>query len=191
VDRRRGTLLLAEPAPSHEASTSVHLLVPLPRKERAAWLVEKVTELGASTIRFLQSSRAPRRLEPGTLERLRRVAASALEQSHRSRLPEITGAHPWEEIPQLLSGCAQRWFLDTEAGTAGIEIEGSHERSVALLVGPEGGWSDEERARLRELGGRALFLGKRTLRIETAATLAVGLLLLPRNSDPVAASKQL
>ena len=178
VDRTSATVTLGEPAPAAEPVFRLELLVPTCRLERASWLVEKATELGVHGIHFLNTARAPRELTEGSLDRLRRVAIAALEQCHGSRLPEITGPHPWREVARLTAAAGpRRWFLDTEAVSAGWgEVEGD---TGALLVGPEGGWDPGERRDLLTAGWRPVHLGERILRLETAALAGAAVLLLP------------
>lgn len=173
VDRSSARIVLAEPAPTHEPELRLDLLVPTFRPERASWMVEKATEIGVSAIRFLNTARAPRTFGDGTIERMRRVAVAAVEQCHRSLVPEITGPHEWAEIGRFFA--EGRWFLDPQGVTAGWREVGA---SGALLVGPEGGWSPEEREEVIAAGWRPVGLGPRILRIETAATIGVAMLLL-------------
>jgi 16S rRNA (uracil1498-N3)-methyltransferase len=177
VDRTSATVALGEPAPAHEPALHLELLVPTCRPERASWLIEKATEVGVAGIRFLNMARAPRDIGSGIFDRLRRVAVSAVEQCHRSRLPEITGPHAWAET-RSLGGDGGRWFLDTEAADPGgwEAVDGS---SAALLVGPEGGLDPGERRDLLAAGWRPVGLGERTLRLETAAVVGAAFLLLP------------
>ncbi len=180
VDRRSATLALGEPAPPNEPSWRLELIVAAPRRERASWLVEKVTEVGAAAVRLVASERAPRDYGPGSLDRLRRVAAAALEQCHRAALPEVTGIHPWSDLPGLLAGAAARWVLDTAPGArpAAEALVPPEPGAVgALLIGPEGGWTDAEREELAALGCVAVGLGERALRVETAAVVGAGVLL--------------
>jgi len=177
VDRTSAAVTLGVPAPGNEAAYELELLVPTLRPERVSWLVEKATEVGVSGIRFLNTARAPRDLGAGTLDRLRRVAASAVEQCHRSLLPEISGPHAWSEIAALTRAAeADRWFLDTEPGGGGWGRPAG-ERG-ALLIGPEGGFSPEERAGLLAAAWRPVGLGDRVLRAETAALVGAAALLL-------------
>ena len=184
VDRTTATVALGEPAPDHEPAFRLELLVPTCRPERASWLVEKATELGVFAIRFTNMARAPRELGTMTFDRLRRVAVAAVEQCHRSRLPEITGPHAWSQAVGL-AGPEVRWFLDTEATddpAAHHDPEGLLSRrdakSGALLVGPEGGLDPAERRELQLAGWRAAGLGDRTLRLETAAIVGASFLVL-------------
>lgn len=178
VDRETGRLRVGEPAPSHEAPQRVELLVASLRRERASWLVEKATEIGVAAIRFLETERTVRELTDNAFARLGRVAAAALEQCHRSRLPEITGPHPQEDLPQILRSLEDRRLLDAGAEEA-AEFGGParEDRPAGLLVGPEGGWTDAEREHLLDLGARPVTLGPRILRIETAAVVGAGLFL--------------
>lgn len=185
VDRRRARLRLLGPAPSGEPAYRLELFVAAPKKERAAWLVEKATELGVSAVRFVGSERAPRSLGPGTLDRLLRVAAAAVEQCGRSRVPEVTGVHAWAELPALLSGLSGRWYLDPGASAGGWGA--SRGDAGGVLVGPEGGWTEAEVGVLDSLGGRPVGLGDRVLRVETAAVVAVAaLLVLAPDAGPAA-----
>jgi 16S rRNA (uracil1498-N3)-methyltransferase len=176
VGKAAATVTLLETAPDLEPAVRVELLVTTLKPERAAWLVEKATEIGVSAIRFLHSARAPRTFGDGTIERLRRVAAAAVEQCGRARLPPVTGTHAWEEMGTLTAGIADLRILDTASNAETAEgSPGTPEASgtLVLLVGPEGGWTEEEREGLRRLGWRSWGLGARVLRTETAAVVGV------------------
>lgn len=180
VDRRSARLRLLEAAPPGEPSYRLELLVAMPRKERASWLVEKTTELGAAAVRFVGSERSPRRLGRSSRERLLRMAAAAVEQCGRSRVPEVTGVHGWGEVPGLLEGLPERWFLHPVPEGAAEEGGGLRPGgdAGAVLVGPEGGWSGAEAEELRSLGCRPVYLGERVLRVETAAVVAAAMLMI-------------
>jgi 16S rRNA (uracil1498-N3)-methyltransferase len=177
VGRASATLCPGEPAPSLEPARRVELAVAPPRPERASWLVEKATELGVAAIHFVGTERDPRRIGAGSLDRLRRVAAAALAQSGGATLPRIDGVHPFAALAGLAAPLPARAFLDPGAAP----WEGFGEPQPLLLaIGPEGGWSDAERAALAAAGLRAVGLGARVLRVETAAVAALSLALAPR-----------
>jgi|SRR6185295_19429520 len=202
VDHTSATVALGEPAADREPAFRLELLAPTCRPERASWLVEKTTEVGVFAIRFLNTVRAPRDFGGGTLERLRRVAAAAVEQCHRSRLPEITGPHAWSELGRLAVGLQRRWFLDPEGDPVGAALcgrpgnyaetqQGGHigppvqdSAAGALLVGPEGGFDPQERSELLAAGWQPAGLGERILRLETAALVGAALILLPSSGIP-------
>ena len=176
IGAQRARLRLGDPAPPNESRRQVQLVVASLRRERASWLVEKATEVGVRAIRFVNAERAPREFGRSALDRLSRVAAAATEQCHRSRVPEITGTHEWQELPELLAGSVARWLLDPRAPAVTPVAGGG---PLSILIGPEGGWTDAETSRLRALGCQCIGLGPRVLRIETAALVGAALALLP------------
>ena len=175
VDRAQALLTLGDAAPSLEPAAALELLVAPPRRERASWLVEKATELGVTAVRFVETERSPRAFGASEIERLRRVAAAALEQCGRARLPEVTGTHAWRELADLLAGAPARFVADPAASAAPPVLWSGR---GALVVGPEGGWTAAEEAGLETLGCAAVSLGERVLRVETAAVAGAALLLL-------------
>lgn len=176
VDRRSARLRPGKRAPSNEPPVPVGIVVAALKPQRAGWLVEKATELGVDSVRFINSARTPRAYGPATLDRLRRLAVSAVEQCHRARVPEVSGVHGWGEIADLLRPWSGRWLLDP-AGESGRPAPA--EEPAVLVVGPEGGLEEREREELAEHGCLRLRLGERALRVETAAVIGSALLLLP------------
>ncbi len=172
VTSSRVRLELGARVPSNEPGCAIEVLVAAPRKPRAEWLVEKVTECGATAIRFLRCKRGPRSYGDGTLGRLRRVARAAAEQADRAALPEVSGVHDWDELEALLAGSAVRIGLDRRGRPWRSR---SIDRSCALVVGPEGGFIEAEVERIEELGVDLVSLGARVLRVETAAVVGAGL----------------
>lgn len=167
VERRRATVRLGAPLASHEPTYRLRLVVAALRPERASWLVEKATELGVVGVHFIASQRTPRDYGDGLKQRLSRVAASAVEQSHRALLPEITGVDPWTAVDELLRprDGEGRWLLDPRAESGSPVGVGD----AVAVIGPEGGWSDAEVEHLEALGCQGIGLGERILRVETAA----------------------
>lgn len=180
VGRSSALVELAEPAAPNEPRLRLEVLVATLRPERASWLVEKATELGAGAIRFLNTERGPRSFGAGTADRLRRVAIAAVEQCHRAHCPEVTGPHPFAEVATLATAAGHRWLLDPTAPSPPPVTPPSPMES--LLVGPEGGWSPAELETLEAAGWERISLGPRTLRIETAVLAGAALLLLRDSS---------
>ncbi|HEV8241094.1 MAG TPA: RsmE family RNA methyltransferase [Thermoanaerobaculia bacterium] len=173
LDRRHAELRLLAAAPANDPARRVDLVVAAPRPERAAWLVEKATELGVYAVRFVSSERAVRGVDGKTLERLRRIAVAALEQCGGARLPELSGPHALGELPRLPTAGA--WYLLDPMASETLPAGG--DEAAAVLVGPEGGWSDQEVTMLAAAGASRVRLGERVLRVETAAIAAAALLL--------------
>lgn len=150
--------VVGEPSP-----TPATVAVAVPKGDRPEWIVQKLTELGIAHVVFLHAERSVVRWEGERadrhLARLRRVAREAASQSRRVWLPTIEGPLP---ASSLLSVA-----VVAEPGGRGLTAA---DRTVA--VGPEGGWTDEERAMARD----EVELGDGLLRVETAA-VAAGVLL--------------
>jgi len=173
VEADRATVELGAVAPSNEPQLSLELWVAPPRSRRAGWLVEKATEVGVAAIRFVATHRGTRNLSKQGVERLQRVALAAVEQCHRARVPEVTGLHRWEACLERLDSSVA-WVLAPGGGSI---ADAPTVGSMALVVGPEGGWTAEEVSQLAEHGALGVGLGPRVLRVETAAVVGAALAL--------------
>jgi 16S rRNA (uracil1498-N3)-methyltransferase len=182
VDRAHGVVAFGAALPSLEPALAVELLVAPPRAERAAWLVEKATELGVTAIRWIASARAARddsAWSHAQLARLRRVAIAAVEQCGRAVVPEITGGRELQECFEQLD-LAPRPIVVLDAGGATgppPAAPGGEPPGLTIVVGPEGGWTDDELALFARAGAPRWSLGERVLRVETAAIAAAGIVL--------------
>ncbi|MGE8293971.1 MAG: 16S rRNA (uracil(1498)-N(3))-methyltransferase [Pseudomonas sp.] len=156
-----------------ESPLRIHLGQGLSRGERMDWAIQKATELGASEITPIISARCEVRLKDERADKRmmhwRQVAISACEQCGRSVLPMI---HPPLEL--------EAWLQQIEADLKLVlhpvaEPWATHTppRSLAFLIGPEGGLSDAEVDQARGAGFEAARLGPRVLRTETAPVVAL------------------
>lgn len=187
VDRGRAVIAFGAAAPSLEAELGVELLVAPPKPDRAAWLVEKATEVGVVSVHFVATDRAARG-ERGfgvaQLARLRRIAIAGVEQCGRAVVPDVSGTHPLAEIlAERRSRAIPVVALDASGSKEVPRREPRHSPAapdLSLLIGPEGGWSDAERERFGREGVALWSLGERVLRVETAAVLAAGVVLAGR-----------
>ncbi|HMN54468.1 MAG TPA: 16S rRNA (uracil(1498)-N(3))-methyltransferase [Sphingopyxis sp.] len=142
------------------------------KKARLDWIIEKATELGIARLQPVITERTI--VERVKRERIEAQIVEACEQCGRTALPEL--AEP-VKLPHLLKDWpAGRTllFADEEGGTplAGLDAPAP----AAILTGPEGGFTDRERAALLAVPAvRRMSLGPRILRAETAAIAAVGL----------------
>jgi 16S rRNA (uracil1498-N3)-methyltransferase len=162
-----------EPVPELATTT---LYLALIKFERLEWAIEKATELGVSRIIPVETSRSEQGLFQGALkrvERWRRIAREASEQSRRLRVPEI--ADPAKLDAALLDASTHRILFDEAPGAPPFlkAVRVAPGDSVSLLTGPEGGWIDEERRRLHDAGWIAVSLGPLILRAETAVSAAL------------------
>lgn len=169
-------VVVAERPGLPEPSCAVTLCPALLKGERFDWLIQKATELGVAAIQPVVTAQTIRKIGPDDLharERWRRIATEAAEQSGRSRVPEIRGPVP---LGELAHAVAVPLFVAHEtvaARTLGDAIPMGSDR-VAVAIGPEGGFTDDEVARLvADVDAMPVSLGPRVLRAETAAITAV------------------
>ena len=164
------------PAPSLHLS----LFAALIKFERFEWMLEKATELGVEQVTPVETGRSEKGLEQAAGKRLvrwNRIAREASEQARRSRLPEIESPRPLADA--LREGSGHRYVLEETGASPILSVIPATrhpEDQVALLVGPEGGWTERERAIIRQEGWAPVSLGKNILRAETAALAALAVL---------------
>jgi 16S rRNA (uracil1498-N3)-methyltransferase len=162
ADKRQALLQIESvDAPSRELPHPVEVAAPLPRGDRAQFLVEKLTELGVTTFVPLTTRRSVSR--EAKLERLERYVIEASKQCGRNVLMRVQPYANWDEYCRRADLPATR-VLAHVGGTG--ELNASRQ---ALAVGPEGGFTDEEVTAAEQAGWRIVGLGPRILRVETAA----------------------
>jgi len=151
------------------------LVAALVRFERFEWIIEKATELGVEHIIPLETERTEKGLRKAAEKRSvrwSRIAREASEQSRRARLPEIHDARALTDGLEIEAD--YRYVLEEAQSTAPmlLVLPGTRLTSdrVALLLGPEGGWTDRERELIiASAGWTPVSLGREILRAETAA----------------------
>jgi 16S rRNA (uracil1498-N3)-methyltransferase len=140
------------------------------RGERLAWIAEKAGELGVTTLALVRTARTQAfRAGADALARIERLVREAAKQSGAARWPSCEGPM---ELPAALTRAPSeaRLFVDFSGEPFPRELR---VRSCAILVGPEGGWTDEERDSAKRGGWRLVALPAATLKTETAAVAAV------------------
>lgn len=171
--------VLAIETPGAESPLAITLAQCVSGAEKMDWTVEKAVELGVAAIRPLLSQRSIVRLDDARARRRtehwRRLAVAACAQCGRDRLPELA-----EPVP------LDAWLASRPAGDPGVVLAPSASlplsrldgplRALDVLVGPESGLTAEEIAAAQAAGLRAVSLGPRTLRTETAGLAALAVL---------------
>jgi 16S rRNA (uracil1498-N3)-methyltransferase len=177
---------LAE-TPSNSAP-KITLALAIFKFDRMEWAIEKCTELGVARTIPVISRRSDAHLAAAATkrhDRWQRIVRQASEQSRRLAPPEIATPVKLKDLSGLLpAGAFTRIVLAESLAGAGHGLRlgdalqsGSSRGEVALAVGPEGGWADEELLWFRENGWIAASLGETILRAETAAIVATALAL--------------
>lgn len=162
-----------------ESPITICLAQGIARGEKMDLIVQKAVELGVAQVVPLLTERCNVRLdtarETKRVQHWRAVAVSACEQSGRNRIPEITGTQDLTEwLKQVQAD--YRFVLSPHIAAKLPELNVANQTSIALLIGPEGGLSEEEIQLALTHGFLALNLGPRVLRTETASIAALSVL---------------
>jgi 16S rRNA (uracil1498-N3)-methyltransferase len=168
-----------------ESSVRLTLAQAMAKGEKFDLIIQKATELGVSSIVPLITEhtdvKPDREQSFKRLDRWRRISLEALKQSGRRKLVEITAPLALEEFLLQRGGLESRGTLlvFSERGGAPLSeslVYADDAAVVTAIVGPEGGWSQAELELLSAHGAKAVTLGPRVLRTETAAIVAVALI---------------
>ena len=186
--KRGGALVCQTQTRAQAVSPDIHLLFAPLKRQRTDMIVEKATELGAARIQPVFTART--NSDHVRTDRLRAIAIEAAEQTERLDVPLIDEPTPldsllfrWPENRRIIfadeSGDDDSRAWGGEAGrapaiAAALQPHASQDVKWAILIGPEGGFTPEERAQLRSLPQvTPVSLGPRILRAETAAMAAL------------------
>lgn len=157
-------LLEAHEVPKSEFS--LIMAVAVPKGERADWMLQKLTELRVSTIIPLKAERSVVLPREAKQERWQRILIEACKQSKQAWLPEL---RPLSTIERALQATADLKLVLDPQGKPLRDALQNLPKSVLAFIGPEGGFTDEEKTMLQQAGCMPVSLGKSILRIETAA----------------------
>ena len=171
-----------------EAARVVHLAVGMPANERMDWLVEKASELGVASIQPLMTERSVLRLSGERagkkVAHWQSVAIAACEQCGGNRVPMIHAVMGFAAWVKASSNArtGQALLLSLRPGTVGLRdavtVAGNTAGAITFLSGPEGGLSSAEEDTALACGFAPVTLGRRVLRAETAALVALAALLV-------------
>jgi 16S rRNA (uracil1498-N3)-methyltransferase len=175
-----------EPLPAPPPSVPIALLASIIKFDRFEWIVEKATELGVERIVPVAAARTEKGLFDASAkrsERWLRIARESSQQSRRVRMPQILPAIRFERALAATADSLpfdHRCFLDESDAAPPLLSTFPAARNltdhIAVLLGPEGGWTDAERSQAIDSGWRAASLGAQILRAETAAVAALAVL---------------
>ncbi len=164
-----------------ESPLLLTLAVGLTKGEKMDFVVEKATELGVQEIvPFVSAYTVPkldqRRIEKRG-ERWQKIALAAAKQCGRTSIPKIFPVRDFEDMVQQTTGPLNLLFWEKEAHQTLKQVHATdpEARSILLVIGPEGGLSDQEADLAQRHGFKAIRLGRRILRAETAAVTAASL----------------
>jgi len=164
-----------------ESSIEIVLLQALPEKERMEWVIQKATELGVSEIVPFKSERsislAERDSKQKKSHRWQEIAVKAVQQSRRATIPRVESYRSFREALEGCRGEGLRILLWEKGGEPLKEILSQRSsKKIFAMVGPEGGFTEEEVGLAKKKGFVPIKLGQRILRTETAAITLVAIL---------------
>ena len=147
-------------------SRDIYLFWALLKKDKNDWILQKCTELGVSHFIPILSDRTEK--TGFDVERAKKIATEASEQCGRSDIPNIREPITVQTAIDEFSGKVEIYICEQD----GVEALEETKKSLAVLIGPEGGWSEAEKKLFKTQGLPHLNLHDFTLRAETAAVAA-------------------
>ena len=184
IDDPATGVILQTTTPSTEPEVRLTLIQSLPKGEKIDLILQKCTEVGVSNFLFLETARSiphvsPEKL-PSRLERWRSIVKEAAEQSGRVRLPSVDWAVSFDEALKRISSIDHRliaWECHEGSTLMSKLPEFKGAKDIALFIGPEGGFTEQEIEKARNAGVTPISLGSRILRTETAAIVGSALII--------------
>ena len=171
-----------------ELPSRIWLFQGLPKSDKMEFIIQKAVELGAAGIVPVSTRNTVVKLDPkkeeAKVKRWQAIAESAAKQSKRSLVPRVSGIMTLKEAFDYVEsqGFSVRLIpYEHEAGMDGTKTEldaAGPGQDIAVFIGPEGGFEDEEVELARENGAEIVTLGKRILRTETAGLCMLSALML-------------
>lgn len=170
--KKRMTLCVERKTREAETVPDVWLAFAPVKRAQTDWIVEKATELGAARLVPVITQRTI--VDRVKLERLESIAIEAAEQCGRTRLPQIAEPLPLAKLGVALGEGRTLYFADETGGQPAASAFAPG--PAAILTGPEGGFTGEERSAIRAIAGAVpISLGPRILRAETAAVASLAI----------------
>jgi 16S rRNA (uracil1498-N3)-methyltransferase len=152
----------------------LHIAVaPTKNTDRIEWCVEKATEIGIDEITFLECEHSERNTVK--IERIEKVAISAMKQSQQSHLPKINELTSFRDFISTCNADIKLIAHCVDSERKDLRDFSFTNKTVAILVGPEGDFSNDEINLALQSGFQPVIFGKTRLRTETAAVYAVTL----------------
>jgi len=189
---------------TQEAAVDVWIAQSLPKGDKLETVIQKCTEIGASRFVPFISERTvvqyDDKKEAKRLERWNKIAKEAAEQAHRNRVPRVDASVSWKRLLELIADVDAAYFCyekqsaqqfrellglvfagngqtEDKAADPDATTKAERRKKLLLIVGPEGGFTENEVLQAEAAGAKAVGLGKRILRTETAAMVGLTCIL--------------
>ena len=163
----------------NESKLEIHLYQGLPKADKLELIIQKCIELGVSEITPFTSSRTivkwDKKKEEKKIRRYGDIALAAAKQSKRGRLPKINPVKSFKDLLDSIRGTFSIIAYENYGEGLRKTLSGFKGHKINIIVGPEGGFSEEEVRQIHQANARIVNLGKRILRTETAAIALVAM----------------
>lgn len=169
---------IATRRPERRSNVEITIAAALPKGDRQKFLIEKLVELGVATFIPLTTPRSVAQVNPKVIARIEKQIIEATKQCRRSYLMQVTPAKTLAEVLAIANnGFSARYVAHPYnaipvASLSSFTTTQSADASCIWLIGPEGGFSDDEVQTAVEAGWQAISFGEIILRVETAAMVA-------------------
>jgi 16S rRNA (uracil1498-N3)-methyltransferase len=164
-----------------EANVKLHLFQALPKGEKAEIIVQKAVELGVFDISFVLTSRCISRPDEKSfakkLRRYEKISLEAAKQSGRGIVPQVRGILTLSQAVSQMNACDSAVWCYEKGGKPFAELGLSPNTEIGLLIGSEGGFSEEEAESISQSGISPVGMGRRILRCETAPLAAAAIIM--------------
>jgi len=169
-----------------ELPSRVYLFQGLPKADKMEWIIQKAVELGVYAVIPVSTKRCVVKLDEkrahSKIQRWQSIAEAAAKQSRRRVIPEVKGLMDFAEALTFAKDMDVK-LIPYELAAEGMQLTKSvidglkPGQSVAVFIGPEGGFEQSEVGQAREIGCEAITLGRRILRTETAGLTVLSWIL--------------
>ena len=174
--RRASVRILREEATDNESPLNITLVQAVSAAERMDFTLQKSVELGVAEIRPVISERCVVRLSGERAEkrvaRWQEIVVSACEQSGRNIVPKVLPLTTYAQALQQLPQETTKLLMSLNRAQKLSDVQ-PQSGKVVFMVGPEGGWTEQEEQQAFDAGFQSVTLGKRVLRTETASLAAI------------------
>lgn len=170
----------------NELPSKIYLFQGLPKSDKMELIIQKAVELGAYEIIPVEMKRCVMKLEPkkvdSKISRWQAISEAAAKQSKRTVIPNVSKPLSFKEAVLKASECTHKWvpyeMADGMPHTRDLISNVKPGDSVAIFIGPEGGFDAKEIELAKESGFEIITLGKRILRTETAGMVVISVLMM-------------
>lgn len=153
----------------------------LAKGDKLSLIMQKITEIGASELALFESKFCDVKANTNKQERMESIAISASKQCGRATVPEITGIFSIKEVASQIKNFDAFYvaYENKDGNTLAKDLLKNKNsiNSVAIMIGAEGGFSDDEITLLEQSGAKIVSLGNRILRTETASIVCSGVIM--------------